>query len=149
MCYWWVGLIGAGISAAGQSQAGEDAQATAERNARLGEMQADDELARGSQEEMRYRRQLAQVVGGQRAAIGARNVRRSGTALDLLLDTQQIGEEDALTIRNDAARSAWGLRAGAGEQRRYGASAQRQGMYGAGSTLLTGGAQAYGTWATR
>jgi hypothetical protein len=39
----------------------------------------------------------------------------SGTPLNLLSDTAQIGEEDAQTIRNNAAREAWGYRNQANE----------------------------------
>ncbi len=149
MCYvWLVPLISGGISAAGQAQQGAAAEAAAEREAQIGELQAADELTRGGIEEERYRRQIAQIVGGQKAAIGARNVKRTGTALDLITDTQQIGDEDALTIQNDAARQAWGYRVGADESRRWGRSARRNANMKAGATLLTSGAQAYGQWAS-
>src|SRR5687768_13909599 len=107
MCYWFVPLIASGISAADQNQAGKEAEAAGKRDALLGELQAEDALDRGGLEEQRYRRQLAQIAGAQKAQIGARNVKRSGTALDLLTDTATIGEEDILTIRNEAAREAW------------------------------------------
>jgi hypothetical protein len=67
----------------------------------------------------------------------------SGTALDLLGDTAQIGEEDALTIRNNAAREAWGYRNQANEASRWGAN-QLNNSRGAGiGTLLTAGSKAY------
>lgn len=144
MC--WIALAGVAVGVVGQLQAGADAKRTAQINARLGELQADDALKRGGMEEERYRRQVAQIAGAQRAEIGARNVKRSGTALDLLSDTAQIGEEDALTIRNESAREAWGYRFQADESRRYGRSASRQAGYAAGGTLLTGAAQSYGLW---
>lgn len=130
----------------GQRNQGKADQATAEHNAKLGALQADDALARGGIEEDRYRRQIAQIAGAQRAEIGNRNVATSGTALDLLSDTAMIGEEDALTIRNEAAREAWGYRNQADESRRWGKNARRNANAQAGSTLLTSGAQAYGLW---
>lgn len=149
MCYVWLIPLAAGaVSAAGQVQSGNAAEAAAQREAAIGEMQAQDAIARGGIEEQRYRRQVAQLAGAQRTEFGARNVKRSGTALDLLRDTETIGEEDALTIRNEAAREAWGYRVGADESRRWGRSARQQSLYGAGSTLLTSGAQAYGFWKT-
>jgi hypothetical protein len=147
MCYpALIPLIGAGISAVGSAQAGADAQEAANREAQIGELQGADALTRGNQEEERYRRELAQIVGGQKAAIGARNVKRTGTALDLITDTQQVGDEDALTIQNDAARQAWGYRVGADESRRWGRSARSNATMQAGATLLTGAAQSYGMW---
>jgi hypothetical protein len=142
----WGQLIGAGMGAAGDMEQGKIDEATAETNRRLSIAQANDALLRGSIEEQRYRREVAQIVGGQKAAFGQRNVAVSGTALDLLSDTAQIGEEDALTIRNNAAREAWGYRNQANEASRWGANAKSNAYGRAGSTLLTSGAQAYGTW---
>lgn len=147
MCYPWLIALGAGaISAIGQNRQGKEAEAIGKRNAQIGAMQADDALSRGNIEEQRYLRYVAKVSGAQKAVLGDRNVKRSGTALDLLSDTEQVGAENALTIRNDAAREAWGYRVGADDSRRYGRAARTQSLFGAGSSLLTGGAQAYGMW---
>jgi hypothetical protein len=151
MC--WVAAIPLAVGAlgaVGQIKQGQDAKRTGQINAQLGIVQADDALSRGGVEEGRYRRQIAQIAGAQKAEIGARNVKGdSGTALDLLGDTAQIGEEDALTIRNESAREAWGYRFQANESNRYGRSALRNSYAQAGSTLLTGAAQSYGLWAQR
>lgn len=148
MC--WVAAIPLAVGAlgaVGQLKAGQEANRTGQINAQLATAQADDALSRGGVEEGRYRRQVAQIAGAQKAEIGARNVKGdSGTALDLLSDTAQIGEEDALTLRNESAREAWGYKFQANEQSRYGRSALRNSYASAGSTLLTGGAQAYGMW---
>lgn len=141
-----IAFIPAAVGAIGQASQGAANEQAAARDAAIGDLQARDALARGGMEEERYRRQVARLLGTQKAAIGARNVRTSGTALDLLADTAQIGEEDALTIRNDAAREAWGYRAGADESRRWGRGARRAGNIGAGGSLLTGAADAYGVW---
>ena len=142
----WGQIVGAGIDTAGKLQQGKIDAATAETNRRLAEAQANDALLRGTIEESRYRRQIAQIVGAQKAAFGARNVAVSGTPLDILSDTAQIGEEDALTIRNNAAREAWGYRNQASEASRWGANQQMGLNAMAGSTLLTAGAQSYGLW---
>ena len=139
----WTQLIGQGIDAAGKIAQGKQDEATAETNRRLAEVQANDALLRGTKEEARYRRQIALIAGQQKADFGARNVAVSGTALDLLGDTAKIGEEDALTIRNNAAREAWGYRNQASEASRWGAN-QLNNSRGAGiGTLLTAGARAY------
>ena len=142
----WAQLIGGGISTAGDLEEGKVASATGETNRRLSIAQANDELLRGSLEEQRYRREVAQIVGAQKAVFGARNVAVTGTPLDLLSDTAQIGEEDALTIRNNAARQAWGYRNQANESSRWGGAQQRNARGRAAGTLLTSGAQAYGFW---
>lgn len=145
MC--WIALAGVALSAVGTMQQGAQAKETAAINAQIAGIQAEDSLKRGGVEEDRYRRQIAQIAGAQRAEIGKRNVKgNSGTALDLLSDTAMIGEEDALTIRNESAREAWGYRFQADESKRYGKSAYRNATAQAGGSLLTGGAQAYGLW---
>ncbi len=148
MCYpALIGLAGAGVGAMDQIEQGNLSEAEARRDAEIGALQAKDALSRGGVEEANYRRQLRQIVGAARADIGARNVAGgSGTALDLLSDTAMIGEEDAQTIRNEAAREAWGYRVGADESRRWGANARRNSRAAAGGTLLTGAAQAWANW---
>lgn len=144
---WAIGLIGSGVSAGSSLKQGKQDEADAEANQRLANYQADDALNRGSIEEQQYRRQLAQLIGRQRNEIGARNVELRGSALRLLEDTAMIGEEDAVTIRNNAAREAWSYRNQASEASRWGANQKSNANAAAGSTLLTGAAQAYGSWA--
>ncbi len=139
-------LIGGGIQAAGQIGQGKQDEATAETNRRLAEAQANDALLRGTKDEARYRRVIAQVAGQQRADFGARNVAVSGTPLDILSDTAKIGEEDALTIRNNAAREAWGYRNQASEASRWGANQRANSQGAAIGTLLTSGGRAYRDW---
>lgn len=143
---WIIGLVGAGVSAAGSVKQGKLDEQTAQHNEQLANYQADDALRRGSVEEMQYRRQLAQLIGKQRNEIGTRNVEARGSALSLLEDSAQLGEEDALTIRNDAARQAWGYRNQASEASRTGQQSKLNANTRAGSTLLTGASQAYGQW---
>lgn len=142
----WGQVVGAGMQAAGQMNQGKLDEQTAETNRRLSEAQASDALLRGTKDEARYRRQIALVAGQQKAEFGARNVTVDGTALDLLGDTAQIGEEDALTIRNNAAREAWGYRNQANEASRWGANQKANAMGSSIGTLLTAGGKAYQDW---
>src|SRR5262249_35794370 len=112
----------------------------------LANFQAQDALDRGTLDESRYRRQLAQFIGTQRNEIGARNVEARGSALRMLEDTAQLGEEDAQTIRLDAARQAWGYKNQASEQARIGRQSSLNDFGAAGSSLLTGSGRAYGKW---
>lgn len=139
--------IGAGVKALGTLQAGNEAAKVGEANAKRAEMEAIDALSRGSSEELRYRREVAQVLGAQRATFGARNVSGStGTALDLQGDTAAIGEMDALTIRNNAAREALSLRTQAQESRRQGRAAKANSRTAALGGLLLDGSHAWGTY---
>lgn len=141
-------LVEGGIKLAGQIGQGKQDEATAITNQRISNAQAQDALLRGTKDESRYRRQVAMIAGQQKAEFGARNVTAEGTALDILGDTAAIGEEDALTIRNNAAREAWGYRNQASEASRWGSN-QKQNSIGEGiGTLLTSGGKAYSDWNT-
>jgi hypothetical protein len=142
----WAGLVGDGVKAGGQVYQGWKDKATAKENEQLAGFQADDAILRGTIEETRYRREIARTLGAQKAAFGSRNVAVSGTALDLLGDTAAMGEEEVQTIRNNAAREAWGYRNQANEASRWGANQKRNAYGSAAGTLLTSGAQAYGQW---
>lgn len=142
----WGQLIGKGMETSEKIGQGKQDAATAETNRRLSEAQASDALLRGTKEEARYRRQIAMIAGQQKAEFGARNVTVDGTALDILGDTAQIGEEDALTIRNNFAREAWGYHNQANEASRWGANQQSNAYGSAFGSLLTAGGKAYQDW---
>lgn len=145
---WAVQLAGVALAANSQRKQGAQDEATARENQRLANIQADDALNRGSIEEQLSRRNFRALMGRQRNEIGARNVELRGSALRLLEDTAQIGEEDAVTIRNNAAREAWGYRNQASGYARLGANQKSNANADAASSLLTGAAQAYGSWRT-
>lgn len=103
------------MGAYGQSKATKqayDAQATVNRNnATIAEWQAQDALMRGGKAEQTQRLKTAQLAGSQRAAFAARGVALDeGSALNILNDTEYTGNLDAITIRDNAAREAWGHR---------------------------------------
>lgn len=140
-------LAGSLIGAYGQYQAGETQADIANVNAKQAEQQAADAASIGAVEEERYRRQVAALQGRQRAAFAGNGVDfTSGTPLGVLTETAKTGELDALTIRTNAMRQAWGYKAQAANYRAEGALARRSSRYNAASTVLTGGAQAYGLY---
>jgi hypothetical protein len=138
--------FGTGLQASGVLQQGNEAASAANYNASVADAQSRDALDRGTVAESRYAREVKQVEGSQKAAFGASNVTRSGTALDLLGDTAMIASEDAQTIRQNASREAAGYTSQAAELRRQGRAARGAGQLGFGATLLTGGSRAYGLW---
>jgi len=139
-------LAGGGLQAYGQYQSGRANERLMDYNARLAEQQAEDALARGREAERRMRTDVRRTIGSQRARLAASGVDISaeGSAVDLFADTARLGELDALTIRNNAAREAWGYRTQAVDYRARGDLARREGTYRAVGTLLTTGARAYG-----
>ena len=129
-----------------QKAEGRYNEAVAKNNAAAAETQAQQAEQLGSIEEDRQRARMRQVIGKQRAAFAANNIdSSSGTALDLISETAQFGEEDALAIRANAARDAWGFRTQGMNYRAQGTLARAQARNQGTATLLSTGAQMAGT----
>lgn len=110
---------------------------------RMAEMQAQDAEQRGADEASRVRKQGKQVGGAQRAAMAAAGLDlSSGTAQELQTETYQASAEDALRVKNNAYREAWGFRAEGANKRAQARMESIAAKYSARSTLLTGGMQA-------
>lgn len=170
------GAIGTGVSVMGQrwqqqalQQAGamQGAQAVyagqvARQNQtsaqQQGERQAADAKARGEVAEASRRRLMGQQIGEQTARLAGQGTDLEGSPTDILGDTAAAGEFDALTIRSNAAREAYGYKlsgemAGAG----YGNDATMAGYkagnsnytpsyLGAGASLLAGASSLGEKW---
>jgi len=138
--------LGAGVNASAQKQAGKSQQALANYNADINDIKANDALARGQNDELRHRLSTNKLIGSQRAAFAASGVDITGadsTAVNVFADTAALSEIDALTIRSNAAREAWGYRTQAQDDRARGRIAKQTGdnqaigtLIGAGSTAL-------------
>lgn len=132
---------GSAYNAYGQYQTGKYNAAVADENARLADISAEEAITLGEADVSRFRMNINQIRGRQRAAIGASNIEMSGSALDISEDTAQIGELEIATIRNNAARDAYGFRTQGLNYRAQGRLDRFAGRTGAIGTLLTGGAQ--------
>lgn len=83
----------------------------AEQEARWSEAQADDALVRGEDEVNTIRMKVRQAIGTARAAYAAQGVEvNDGSASNVQVGMSYVGERDALTVRNNAAREAWGYK---------------------------------------
>ena len=140
--------------AAGQSaMAQADAQAEAlERNAEISRAQGHDAIQRGGMEELRLRRQLANLRSNQRTQAAASGIDvNSGSALDVQNASTSEGEFDAEAIRFNAARAKWGydsqadnLTAQANNARAIGRSARTNALIGGfTNALVTIGTELY------
>ncbi|HKE43891.1 MAG TPA: hypothetical protein VKB41_05070 [Steroidobacteraceae bacterium] len=110
-----------------QQQVAESEAQLSDYNAQVAELQAKDALERGGEKESRFRDQVRGLIGSQRAGFAGANVDVGyGSAADVQADAAFLGELDALTIRNNAAREAWGYKVEAEDLRRR-AEIQRQG----------------------
>ena len=94
-----------------QYQQARYASKVASQNAAIADRLAVDAEKRGVAREEAYRRNLAATQGQQRAALAASGADlSSGSALDLQGDIAQFGELDALSVRANAEREAYGFR---------------------------------------
>lgn len=99
-------------------QEGNYASAAYSQNAGLAEQQAADAIARGVESESRFRTEVKGAVGSSRASQAAQGIDvGAGSAVDVQHDIAAVGELDALTIRNNAAREAWGYQTQATQYR--------------------------------
>lgn len=151
--------FGAGFSAMGaytqakNQQAALQAEAQVQmNNATIAGWQADDAIARGEVAAARQMIKGGQVKGAQRAAMSANGVDLSvGSAQNILNDTDYLTSVDAATLRDNAAREAWGYRQ---QARSYvdRANAARSGSasvspwLAAGTSLLTSATSVASRW---
>jgi hypothetical protein len=152
---------GTAMSAMGAAQQGAAAQNAANYQAQVAknaqqvaQWSADDALRRGQVAEDARRSQTAQQIGTQRAAMASMGGDiNSGSAVDIVGDTAAAGEFDALTLRNNAQREAYGFKvkasnagADAGLAVARGDAAEQAGMFGAGANLLAGASTVADKW---
>lgn len=152
---------------AAQKAASESQAQLADYNAAVADLQSQDAIQRGTEAESFFRSEVRGAIGAQRAGIAAGNVDVAfGSAVDVQADAAFLGELDALQIRNNAQREAWGFQVSATDYRKRAEIARKEGVYleraavtggnaaktasnyGIASSLLGGGAslfaQAYG-----
>lgn len=122
-----------------QEQAGEGNAAILRRNAALAEISAVDALERGKEDARLHRSKVRQIIGSQRARLAAQGIDiESGSALDVQVSTATVGEYDAITIENNAAREAWGYRNQVSDFQLRADIAEQTGRADRTGTLLTG-----------
>lgn len=112
-------------------------------NARFSKLNAQDAINRGGKEAEQLKKQAKQLIGTQRVNLAAQGIDvESGSALDVQTDTAELAEIDAMTIRNNAWKEAWGYRVQAMNETFSGKYAQLSAQNKSRNTLLAGGLQA-------
>lgn len=112
-----------------QRRAAESQADLADYNAGVADLQAEDAEARGAEEESRFRMGVRGMIGSQRAGTAAGNIDVGyGSAVDVQADAAFLGELDALTIRTNAAREAWGYRVQGYDLRKRAEIARKEGV---------------------
>lgn len=150
MCNPMIVMMGAtmaagAVTAYSQYQTGKYNEAVADNNATLAERQAVDAEERGKIEADEHRERVQRIISEQRAGMSASGVEiNSGSALDLIVGTREMGELDALRIENNAAREAYGYRSQGMNYKAQGKLDRYAGNTGAvGTALSTAGNAAY------
>ena len=136
-----IGLTIATTIAAGyaQKKQGEHEDEIAKYNARVTENEAEKVRAKGVEEENIQREKTAQLLGKQRAQLGAANVDlMTGSPLDIQEDTVLLGEVDALRVRSNFNQEAESLEEQAELTRAHGKFARRAGRSAFTSSLGIG-----------
>lgn len=147
-----VSAVGAVQASAAQKSAYNYQAQVSANNAKVAEWQAQDAIRRGQDAEIETRRKTAALRGNQSASLAARGLDISeGSALNILTDTDYLGEQDALTVRTNADKQAWAARVQGNndmansELLSMRSNAESPLMAGAG-TLLTGASSVADRW---
>lgn len=141
-----IGTMAASTAATGYATyaSAKNQEAAAQFNQRMARLRSADALQRGNFKEYLQRQKTGQLVGHQRALIGSSGAAvGEGVTARIIEDTLAKGELDALNIRNNASREAWGLDTQAAQFGFEADAAQRQAVIGTGASLLGGTAQTF------
>lgn len=132
------GLAGAYSEASAMKAKGRYEKNQMLRNAGFADAAAEDALKRGGYEAGQIQNAAKRLQGSQRAAMGASGLTGGG---ELLAETHFLGAMDALTVRNNAWREAFGYRVQAEDMRGQAAIAYQASKSNSRNTLISGGLQ--------
>lgn len=138
-------IAGTVISAVGAIQQGNAAKASANFNATIASNNAIAARNKATADAARQEREGRLRAGAARAAVGASGITGEGSALDLMEANATQEELDRLTILHGGELQAMGFESDAAVARQRGSAAQSASRVKAGSTLLLGGAKAFGS----
>ena len=131
-------LASAAVSAAGSMAAGAQAQASANYNAGVQEIEALNAKNAAAYEEKLQRKRGEKFLSSQRSAIAASGTGLEGSSLLALEESAMELEKDALAIRYSGSVSEARSKSQAAADRMAGRAAKTASMFQAGSSLLTG-----------
>lgn len=101
--------VGAYTTAQSQKAQNEYMEDVERNNAAMAKNQREDAIMRGGEEANRVQREAERMRGTQVVHLASNGLDiSSGTPLAILEDSMFFGQQDANTVRNNAAREAWG-----------------------------------------
>jgi len=141
-------LIGTGLTAASQYQAGKQQEAMHKYNAQVQANQAQQEEWAAQHEAEARADRGRKLMASQRTGFAKAGVSAVGTPLLVFEQTaRDISEDMAMTTFGGTQRADY-YRSQASLSRLYGRSARRAGAIGAGTSLLSGASQSMSTYRT-
>lgn len=133
------------VQGAAASNAASAQESLYNTNAKFAELAADDAIKRGDKMVKQVKEAGKRTVGAQRARLAAQGIEvDSGSAQEIQEETAMITAEDAMTVKNNAWREAWGFKVEAAEATARGRFARVAGDAAYSSSLVTGGLKAAG-----
>ncbi len=136
-------VAGAYGTAQGQRAQGEYNEKLMELNAKMSDFQAEDAIRRGDKAAQDHLKRTQRMIGSQRASLAAQGITiDTGSAAEVQADTAEIGAQDAMMIKNNAWREAWGFKVQGEDMRSRGRFARLAGDAQATQSLLGGGMKA-------
>lgn len=153
MC--WMTLIPAAIAIGGSllqaqnaKQGGDYQSAVLDQNAEYKQKAADETIAAGNTSADWQRVRTKQAIGTQRTALAGNGIDvNSGSAAQLQDDTAMLGELDALTIQNNAAREAFGYKVQSVQDINNAKQVKKNASASATGSILGGLGSAFGSFA--
>jgi hypothetical protein len=138
-----LGLLGAKMQADASKAQGEFAAQQSEFNAAMLKIQR-KEIGEKAQDDIFMRQQdVSAMLGAQKATMAANGIDvDSDVSMALYDDTIVKGHQDAMAIRNNAWREAWGVSVKIADVQNAGAFARAGGLTNAWTSLATGGLNA-------
>ncbi len=131
-------VVGTVVNIAGQVSAGKAQQEAGDIAATQAESDAAYVRDITKEEVRKFRRQAEKFQSTQKTAIGGSGLRMSGSALQLLQETEIEIERDIKSIKKAGRQRAQGIEAQGDIYKVQGQAALSAGIIGAGSTLLSG-----------
>ena len=143
-----ISLAGSMMQAKGQTENADFQSGMMKQNAAFKYQTANETVLAGDTSADWQRVKAGQAIGTQRSVQAANGIDvNSGSSALIQDDTAMLGELDALTIQNNAAREAYGLRVQADQDRSNAKQTVKNGKTAAMGSILGGAGKAFGSFA--
>ena len=139
-----------GVAQVWQAKKGSDAEKLhsqyearqMEFNAQMLDMRAEEVNVQAEKDIVQRQSDISRMLGTQKVSVAAQGIELdSEVALQIKEETERIGREDVMAIKNNAWKQAWGMEVESADMRSQADFTRQAGKSRARSTLVTGGLQ--------